>query len=191
MIYSLTGELKRKGGRVVVIGVGGVDFKVAIPIRSEAQLPKIGEKASLFTYLHVRENSLELYGFLTEKEIGLFELLLSVSGIGPKSALSILSVAPVDQLMAAISQGETELLQGSSGVGRKTAERIVVELKDKIIVAGDKTTIEIMQKDSDILEALMGLGYTRSRAKEAIEKIDASLTSASERLRDALNKIKK
>jgi Holliday junction DNA helicase RuvA len=190
MIHGITGELKRKSGKFIIVGVGGIDFKIAVPLRSETQLPRVGEKISIFTYLHSRESGLELYGFIEEVELSLFESLISVSGIGPKSALSILSVAPVDQLMAAVSQGETELLQRSSGVGRKTAERIILELKDKIIVAGDKRTVELMQKDSDILEALVSLGYQRRHAMEAIKNIDSNLVGTSDRLRDALKKIK-
>lgn len=190
MIYSLTGELKLKGDKHVNVAVGGFEFQVSMPVSSVAKLPKLGAKVHLFTFLHVREGGLDLYGFLAKGELEFFEALISVSGIGPKSALAILSVAPIDQLMAAISKGEAELLQTSSGVGKKTAERIVLELKDKVIVSGDEKTVELMKSDDDVYGALVGLGYQSRQAKEVLQKIDPKLTNASDRLKDALKKIK-
>jgi len=190
MIHSLSGELKQKRGRFLIIGTGAMDFKVMVPATDEAKLPKKGEKVMVYTYMHVREGGIDLYGFLTEEELGFFESLVSVSGIGPKSAVSILSVAPVEQLMAAVSRGEAELLRKSSGVGKKTAERIILELKDRVITEGDDRTVEIMESDNDVLDALLNLGYSRRDAKRAIGEIDKSLTGTSERLKDALKKIK-
>lgn len=190
MIYGLRGKVKRKEGRLVVIGVGGIDFQVAVSLMTGEQLPAVGREMELFTYLHLKEGGVELYGFLTERELQFFQALISVTGIGPKSALSILGVAPAEQLMATISRGEVDLLQKSSGIGRKTAERIVLELKDKLGERGGEEVTGLMEADSDILEALMSLGYRRDRAKEAVKKIDPELTSASERLRDALRKIR-
>lgn len=173
-----------------MIGIGGVEFKVMVPATSETKLPKIGEKVTIYTFLHIREGGADLYGFLSEDELSFFESLVSVSGIGPKSAISILSVAPVEQLMTAVSRGEAELLQKSSGIGKKTAQRIVLELKDKIVATGDEKTVKIMQTDSDVYDALVNLGYSRGAAKEVLGKIDVSLSTTSERLRDALKKIK-
>ena len=161
-----------------------------VPATSETKLPKVGGKVMVYTYLHIREGGADLYGFLSEDELAFFESLVSVSGIGPKSAVSILSVAPVEQLMAAVSQGEAELLQRTSGIGKKTAERIVLELKDKVIADGDKRAVGIMESDNDVCDALVNLGYSRRDAKNVLSKIDKSLTGTSDRLRDALKKIK-
>ena len=190
VIYSLSGKLKQRRGRFLIIGIGGVEFKVMVPATSESRLPKIGENLMVYTFLHIREGGADLYGFLSEEELSFFESLISVSGIGPKSAVSILSVAPIEQLMAAVSRGEAELLQKSSGVGRKTSERIILELKDKVIASGDEHAVEVMQSDNDIYDALINLGYSRRDAKDVLSKIDTSLTGTSDRLRDALKKIK-
>lgn len=190
MIRGLKGILKRKEGRAVVVGVGGFDLRVAVPLGTSDRLPAPGGEVELFTYLHLKEGGVELYGFLSEPELQFFEALLTVTGVGPRSALSILGVAPAEQLMATISRGEVDLLQKSSGIGRKTAERIVLELKDKLGERGGEEVTGLMEADSDILEALMSLGYRRDKAKEAVKKIDPELTSASERLRDALRKIR-
>lgn len=190
MIYSLSGNLKSKKGRFVFIVLGGITFKIMVPATSDNRLPKIGEKITVYTFLHIREGGADLYGFLSESELSFFESLVSVSGIGPKSAVSILSVAPVEQLKAAVSRGEVDLLQKSSGVGRKTAQRIILELKDKIVSEGDEKTVEIMQTDSDVYDALISLGYSRRSARDVLGKIDKSLSGTADRLRDALKKIK-
>lgn len=190
MLYSVTGIIEEKADRMVIVRTGAFSLRIATPSIRVSSLPMRGEEVSLFTYLHVREGGIDLYGFLDKMELSFFEALVSVSGIGPKSALGILSVASVDKLMAAVSRGESELLRQSSGVGRKTAERIVLELKDKVLAPDDEETVQIMQSDNDIVEALVNLGYPRGQAKEVISKIDAELTDAGERLRDALKKIK-
>ena len=190
MICGLRGKLARKDGKTLVIGVGGFDLKLAIPLGTSERLPAVGQEVALFTYLHLKEGGIELYGFLSEAELQFFEVLLTVTGIGPRSALSILGVAPAEQLMATIGKGEVDFLQKSSGIGRKTAERIILELKDKLGGRGDGGVAELVEADSDILEALLSLGYRKDKAKEAVEKIDSALTTASERLRDALKKIR-
>ena len=190
MIYGLRGTLKRKEGKSVVVGVGGFDFKVAVPLTTGERLPAVGEEVEFFTYFHLREGGADHYGFLGEPERHFFEALISVTGIGPKSALSILGVAPAEELMTTIARGEVDLLQRSSGIGRRTAERIVLELKDKLADRGGEEFTGLVEADSDILEALLSLGYRRDRAKEAVKKIDPVLVTASERLRDALKKIR-
>ena len=190
MIHSLTGTLREKRGGRAVVAVGGFEFRVAVPVSSEPKLPKIGSEVTLYTFLHVREGGIDLYGFLEEAELGFFEKLLSVSGIGPKSAIGILSVAPIDQLSAAVSKGEVELLQKSSGVGKKTAERIILELKDKVAAVDDEKAVERMQSDDDVYEALANLGYPKRQARSVLQKIDPALVTTSDRLRDALKKIK-
>lgn len=174
----------------MVISVGGFDFKVSVSLGTSERLPTAGHEIELFTYFHLKEGGVDLYGFLHEAERQFFEALISVSGVGPKSALSILGVAPAEELMAAIAKGEVDLLQRSSGIGRKTAERIVLELKDKLGGRLSEESTGLLEADNDILEALLSLGYRRDKAKEAVRKIDPALATASERLRDALKKIR-
>ncbi len=191
MIHRLKGELRSVSGNHVLIDVGGVTLKATMPVVTLSKLPGSGQKIEILTHLHIRESGIDLYGFISEEELAFFEALISVSGIGPKSAIGILSVAPIGQLRAAISTGRAELLQKSSGVGRKTAERIVLELKDKLIVSDDEETVEIMQSDRDVIEALVGLGYSRTSARGAVLEIDSKLTLTADRLRDALQKVRK
>jgi Holliday junction DNA helicase RuvA len=191
MIYTLTGELALKKENFIVIDASGVGYKVFISSSLQGGLPATGSRLKVFIYTHIRENAFELYGFLEEKDLDFFELLVSVSGIGPKSAMGILSVGSIDRLSTAIANGETELLQKSSGVGRKTSERIILELKDKVKSFGGKETVKMMESDNDIYEAMASLGYTVKQIKDVIGEIDPNLKNVSDRLRDALKKIKK
>lgn len=175
-----------------MVEAGGIGFKVFTSTTSLKNTPEVGSPVSLLTYMHVREDDMSLYGFLEEKELGLFKALISVSGVGPKIALGILSAAPVERLAAAISKGETELLQKSYGIGRKTAERIVIELKDKIAFDKERgeEVVRLMESDADVYEALLSLGYSARQVKAAIAKIDPKSKGVDDRLRDALHKIK-
>jgi len=192
MIYSVSGRIKLKKNSFVVVEAGGIGFKIFTSAASFKKTPEVGSPVNLFTYMHVREDGMSLYGFLEEKELSLFEALISVSGIGPKIALGILGMAPVERLTAAISKGETELLQKSYSIGRKTAERIVIELKDKIVLDEEsgEEVVRLMESDADVYEALLSLGYSRSQVQTAISKINPKLKGVDGRLRDALNKIK-
>ncbi|OGE83458.1 MAG: Holliday junction DNA helicase RuvA [Candidatus Colwellbacteria bacterium RIFCSPLOWO2_01_FULL_48_10] len=190
MIYSIFGKLESTHEDFAVVSVGGLSFKVNVSAVTARSLPKNGLDVKLLTHLHVREDVLALYGFANESELGLFELLTSVSGIGPKSALSVMSLAPVERLKAAIASGESDLLQKSSGIGRKTSERIILELRDKISPGGHHETIKLMESDNDVYEALTGLGYTGTQAKNALSKIDPKITEVKERLRGALKILK-
>ena len=142
MIHGLSGKVKALGLNYVVVDVGGVAYKVYIPLNEE-KLPKEGQDISIHTYLHVREGGMDLFGFFEEGGLQLFEALISVSGVGPKSAMSILGIGSVDQITAALAKGEPDLLRRSSGVGRKTAERIILELKDKVSPSGGKNAVRL------------------------------------------------
>lgn len=192
MIYSVSGKIDVKKNAYVVVSLSGLGFKIFISLNTYKKLPEVGANITLLTHFHVRKDNMSLYGFLEESEFNFFEALLSVSGIGPKSALGVLSAAPIDKLAGAISKGEKELLQKSYGIGKKTAERIVMELKDKIVFDDKKgeEVVRLMESDFDVYEALMSLGYSTKQSKTAIEKIDPKLKGVDERLRDALNKIK-
>ena len=190
MIHSISGILKERTGRFIIIEASGFEFKVAIPLVEADGLPQAGEMVKVFTFLHLREGGADLYGFLTEAELQLFEALISVSGVGPKSAVAILGTAPTEQLLGAIAKGEAGLLERSSGIGRRTAERIIVELKDKVRPT-EGGMVEMLEKDIDILEALVGLGYSKRQAQTAIKEIDPGLDKIQDRMRDALKKIKR
>lgn len=189
MIYSLSGKLLHKKQHFIVLEVGGVGFRVVVPETVSAELPAVGGSVALFTHLHVREDALDLYGFKNERELSLFESLISISGIGPKSGINIMNVAQIDQLIAAINEGRTELLVKASGIGKKTAERVILELKGKLDFGdGSKKTLSLMEGDIDLEETLVGLGFTKQQAKAAVSRIDPSIKGFNERLKEALKK---
>ena len=132
MIYSIYGTLALKKENYAVVEAGGIGFKIFMPKSIVANLPDAGASVKIFSYLNVKQDGMDLYGFLSPKELELFERLISVSGVGPKSALGIMGVAAADQIAAAINEGKSELLTRVSGVGKKTAERVVLELKGKL-----------------------------------------------------------
>lgn len=191
MIYTIEGVVGLKKEQYAVIETGGIGFKVFLSQRVAQSLPQTGERVKLFCHFHMREDGAALFGFSTEQELQMFESLNSVSGIGPKSALGILGVAPLDQLRAAIKEGKIELLTKVSGVGRKTAERIVVDLRGKIESLGAKELVKNMESNADIEEALVNLGYSRSQARDALQKVDSAVTSLESRLKSALKFLKK
>ncbi|MEK9170658.1 MAG: Holliday junction branch migration protein RuvA [Patescibacteria group bacterium] len=191
MIYSIKGKLSAKQENYFVIEVGGVSFKIVSSLNDLRSAPAVGEIVSLFTYLHVREDVLELYGFLYKDELEFFEMLIGISGIGPKSALGILSVESVDKLKAAIAEGRAELLTKASGVGKKTAERVILELRGKLGREGTGQLVGIMESDQDITEILVNLGYTKYQAKDALSQIDSKLIKIEERIKAALKILKK
>ena len=184
MIGHLEGVVKKTTGGYAIVSVGGVGYKVAMTKETLSGLSN-QKTASLWTHLAVRENALDLYGFADESELRVFELLLTVSGIGPKSALAILDVASVAALRSAISQGNAGYLTTVSGIGKKTAEKIVLELKDKIGTE-DGGAVQALRGDEEALEAMRSLGYSQSEAREALRKIPQDISNSSDRLREAL-----
>jgi len=186
MIHSVSGKIAAKSDRFVVVEVGGFGLKIATNGETIKALPAVGAPATLFCHLHVREDALDLYGFSAEDELEFFELLISVSGVGPRSALSILDVANLGELSAAIKEGRPDLLTRASGIGRRTAERVIVELKTKVQSATSGLVIEKMETDADLVEALTSLGYRRDEAHAALGKVDETVRGAEERLKAAL-----
>lgn len=193
MIHSLTGRLKAKYQNAVLVETGGLGFKVFVPDSVLQSLPANKEEVSLFTYLYLREDNVSLYGFLSEKDLELFSMLNAVAGIGPKTALSILGITTTDKLAAAIQGGHVELLTKVSGIGRKTAERIVLELKEKIQSQGAESgeIVAAMESDADVVSALQNLGYSYRDAKDAMQKIPTSIVTVPDRLKAALRLLKK
>jgi Holliday junction DNA helicase RuvA len=190
MIYRISGTIILKRDPFAVVDVGGVGFKVTVPPGVFGALPETGNLVTLFTHLHVREDALDLYGFLREDELFLFESLNGVSGIGPKSALGIMGVAKPDQLIAAINEGRTELLTRASGIGKKTAERVILELKGKLSATSAPQTLTLMESDLELEETLISLGYSRNQAKAAIGNVDPKTSGFKDRLKEALKKAK-
>lgn len=179
-------EVEEKG---VVLLSGGIGYRVFSTSNNLGGI-KSGEKISLYTYLAVRENAMDLYGFKEKEELSFFELLITISGIGPKSAIGILNVTTIQSLRSAIISGDTGYLTKVSGIGRKTAEKIVLELKDKIdsiqIKSGDTSSNASLKEESDALLALMSLGYGEREAREALKEVSKEGVNTSNIVREAL-----
>lgn len=184
MIGHLEGSVHSTHAGYLILSAGGVGYKVFATRETLARL-KQKERAALWTHLAVREGILDLYGFFEAEEMRLFEMLLTVSGIGPKSALAILDIASVDTLRNAISAGKAEYLTKVSGIGKKTAEKIVLELRDKV-GAGAEGSAGMLKGDEEALEAMRALGYSQTEAREALRKVPNTVEKSSERLREAL-----
>lgn len=186
MIYSISGKLKHKGDGFVVVEVGGAGLKVSVNDRFLSRLPAAGGEVFLYSHLHVREDALELYGFASPEELNLFELLNSVAGVGPKSALAILNLAEYKNIAAAIKENRPDVLTRASGIGRKTAERIVLELRNRVAAELSQAALSKMETDADLAETLVGLGYRRDDARAALQKVPAEAKDISARLKEAL-----
>jgi len=174
MIAHLCGTILEKHPNLLVVEVGGVGYEVNIPVSTFSALPPAGAQVRLRIHTHVREDALSLYGFLTADEKLLFEKLIAVSGIGPRLAVTVLSGLPTSELLGAIRLGRAEQLVGIPGVGKKTAERIVLELRDKLEVAGSggagAAPAARSPLEEDVLSALVNLGCTRTAAEAAVRK---------------------
>ena len=180
MIAHLRGKLLSKKANKVMVDVTGVGYEVFIPVSTFYELGEVGSEVSLHIHTHVREEIFALYGFRTEREKGLFEKFLTVSGVGPKMAVAILSGLELDELIPALRNGNLTLLTHIPGVGRKTAERLVLELREKLEdVAGaadEKTTArvsagEMTGVEGDVFSALVNLGYARGAAEAAVREV--------------------
>lgn len=182
MIASISGQIKSKSGNYVVVEVNGIGYKVFVPLTYFDTLEE-NQTVSLFTHQHIREDILDLFGFVSEQELSLFEKLLTVSSVGPKSALAIMSIAKAQQLEEAILAEDLDFLTSVSGVGKKTAQRIILELKSKIVDKGDKT---ITGQDREVIEGLVNLGYTVREAQLIVGKIPASVEGTANKLKEAL-----
>ena len=168
MIAYLRGKLMQKDPARVVVDVNGVGYEVFVPLTTFTMLPDTGSDVSIDIHTHVREDIIALYGFSTRRERNIFEKLMTISGIGPKLAVTILSCGSVEDLVAAIKRSDLPRLTAIQGVGKKTAERIILELKDKLqdfVEAAPKPAVE-----SDVLSALENLGYNRAIAESALRR---------------------
>jgi len=171
MIAMLSGTVWHIGANYVVIRTGGVGFQLFVPSGVLEQLTEVGQPVDLFTHLHVRENDLTLYGFLTREEVELFKLLLSVSGVGPKVAMALLSTVTPDALRQAVAQEEPGLLSRVPGIGTKTARAIIFHLKDKLIPAKAEAAPLMSDEDAAVIAALTGLGFSLVEAQRALQSL--------------------
>lgn len=189
MYYYIKGKLAAKGENYLVVDAMGIGYLIYTPASDIERAPRVGEDIMMYTSLNVREDAMELYGFLTEEEKKMYLMLISVSGVGPKAGLAMLSVASPQQISSAIVTGDTKLLTRAQGVGPKAAKRIILELKDKIdstdlgidgdegVVLDTPDTSPIMDSRAEALSALVVLGYSTNDAKNALLKLDESLST--------------
>jgi len=200
MFAHLNGIVTRIEANTVVLDIGGVGYRVLVPVSTLSSLPSIGGKALLHIHTYIREDEFSLYGFATPDDQRIFELLLSVSGIGPKVALSILSAMDGESLARSVASEDTKTLVRIPGLGMKTAQRLVLELKDKLTAFALERRVDSQQRHStapgdvdildDVVEGLIGLGYNRNDARKAAEraiKDIADKSNMADALRAALN----
>lgn len=186
MIARIEGLIIHKTDKFVVVDVNKVGYKVFATSDTIAS-SREGVPCIFWIHTAVRENSLDLYGFISIDEMSFFELLLDVSGIGPRSALAILAVASIDTLKKAIATGDTSYLNKVSGIGRKTAEKIVIELRDKLQAhKGEDGVPSTLRGDSDVVEALKSLGYSQNDARDALKEIPNTIEGTNARIKQAL-----
>lgn len=185
MISHLSGTIFSKGLKDVVIDVQGVGFYVYCGVETLKKIPENGGKVNLWTHHAIREDSHELYGFLHKEELEFFDMLIEIPGIGPKSALGVMALAPLDILKRAIAAGEITYLTKVSGIGKKMAQKIILELREKL--AGEtEGGINELAADADVLEALISLGYSRQQARSALQKVPSIIISTNDRIKEAI-----
>lgn len=186
MIASIEGKIIDKTTDTVVVEAGGLGYEVFTTTHDLGTL-RVGDEARLFIHDHIREDSHNLYGFSTSDAKMMFVQLLSISGIGPKVAMAILSASTIANLRQAIATGDPDLLKGVSGVGKKTAERIIIELRGKI--SGSQAGLGITTGDP-VYQALVGLGYTPAQAAQAAASVPVEIEGEQERIKSALKAVK-
>lgn len=196
MFYYLNGIVAETSANLAVIDCGGVGYSCATTNYTLAQLKK-GEKAKLYTYLHVREDIFEIYGFASQSELNSFKMLIGVSGVGPKAALAVLSATTPNQLALSIVTGDEKALTAAPGIGKKIAQRIILELKDKLAkeqssFSADSGAVPVVvqnDKSTEAAAALSVLGYTTQDIAVALKGIDMTSLSLEEIIRQALKKM--
>lgn len=192
MIAHLSGTIFFIGDRFAIIETAGVGYKVRVAVDTLQALRKsVDKKAALWVHTAVREDALDLYGFQNQTELEFFEMLISVSGIGPKGALGILNVAPVEHLKEAIAMGDIGALTKVSGIGSKSAQKIIIELRDKLGGHESDNGGTMLGDERDAIEGLVALGYTERVAREALKKIPPEVKGTGARIKDALKQLGK
>jgi Holliday junction DNA helicase RuvA len=190
MIASLEGTLEYRGVDSVIVNVGGIGFQVYVSGSTLNQLGAVKDRVSLCTHLHLREDNASLYGFATSEELALFRNLISVSGVGPKLALALLSSLSPEQLVMAITSGNIDVISQVSGVGKRMASRLVVELRGKLEKQWEGTILPLASEDTDAVAALTSLGYSLRESSQAIFSIpDQEGMSLEEKVKAALQQL--
>ena len=183
MIGSIKGKVTYKSANYIILETNGVGYKVSLPQVLLVPL-KVGQDLSLVIHTYVREDQLTLYGFQTLAELEFFELLLTVSGVGPKSAIAIMSLAAIDMLKSAIGSGDATVFKKVSGIGTKTAERVIVELKEKL--KGEALAAPVAKEHSDAVDALIALGYSQQEARDALKTVPDNISKLQDKVKLAL-----
>lgn len=199
MLYNVKGRLTVSEVNYIVVECGGIGFKCFTSLNTVKEVGKIGDEVNVYTYLAVREDAMDLYGFATLTELEFFKLLISVSGVGPKAAVAILSELSPDRLALCIASGDSKAITKAQGVGQKTAQRVVLELKDKMgVIATPEasqavigaSTVSQSSNTAEAVEALVALGYSQSDAAVVVGSMDKSL-SVDEMIRQGLKQLAK
>jgi Holliday junction DNA helicase RuvA len=192
MISYLKGNIIYKNNSYLILDVVGVGYGIFLSEKLLAEV-KVNSTEAFYIHQHVREDALDLYGFRAVEDMELFEMLLSVSGVGPKSALGVLSIATAAEIIQSIARGDSLLLTKVSGIGQKTAERLVLELKGKIAKLGGKSLdgFDSTTTGSDEIDALMTLGYSLVEAREALRAVSPGITGSGARIKEALKNMRK
>lgn len=185
MIGYIEGAVRLVTDKYALVSTGGLGYKVYGTTELLTKL-HAAKDCALFTHLAVREDALDLFGFETEPELSLFELLITVSGIGPRGALNVLAIASIETLEQAIATGDTSYLTKVSGIGRKTAEKIVLELRDKMQARSTGENKKDLRGESDAVLALQSLGYSQSEARDALKQVDPTFVTTNQKIKEAL-----
>jgi len=187
MIASISGTIQRVGKDNLVVNVGGIGLRVFVPRGVLEQAGPVGRSTSLYTHMLVREKELSLYGFESEEDLNLFEILLDVNGVGPKVGLSMLSTLSQEVIRGAIAREETAVLQRVPGIGKKTAERIMFQLRDKLDFTAEISAVPYMRDvDADVIDVLTTLGFSIVEAQTALQNIPRDETDLDTRVQLAL-----
>ena len=198
MITYVKGELNDINGNSIVVECFGIGYEIMVPASIADRLPSVGDQVKIYTYQYVREDTLDLCGFLTKDDLNIFKLLITVNGIGPKGALNILSAISPDELRIAVISDDVKTIQKAPGIGGKTAQKLIIELKDKlsledVITHGMETENRVPASDparNEAIEALVALGYTSAEALRAVKSVEDSDSMDSEALlKAALKKL--
>ena len=197
MISYIRGELAAVQEQKAIVEAGGIGYGIYMSQQTLSMLPAVGEEVKIHTYLNVREDAMQLYGFLTGEDLQVFRLLIGVSGIGPKAGLNILSCLSPDELRFAVLAGDVKTISSAPGIGKKTAEKLILELKDKMSIEdvleqaahGSEQSKEIEATDTGMQAALTALGYGSAESLRAVKKVSVDCTSVEDLLREALKNL--
>jgi len=189
MITYLKGKIQFVGLNYIEVNVQDMGYQVFVG-ENIIKTMITGKEIEIYTHQHVREDALDLFGFLKREELDLFEKLIGISGIGPKTALGVLNLASIEDIESAIIRGDATILTKVSGVGKKTAERIVLELKNKfkgLTISNQQSSISPQSEDADVIDALIGLGYSVDQARDALKHVDQEIEGADNKIKACLS----